>query len=89
MDSESRPEEYTLNHKDGSIMAKGRVVNGLPVGYWQWFRKNGTLMRSGYFRDGIQVGEWTTYDKEGNVYKVTDMKDGKIGAEKTIIRRNE
>ena len=44
-------------------------------------------MRSGYFLDGIQVGKWTTYDKNGAVYKVTDMKDGKKNAKRTMIER--
>jgi hypothetical protein len=62
-------------HKDGSIWAKGTLVNGEMDGYWEWFRKGGIIMRSGYFNKGKQVGEWTTYDKEGNVHKVTKMKE--------------
>ena len=61
-------------HKDGSIKARGRVVDDVLTGYWEWFRKDGTLMRSGYFRDGKQVGEWTTYDDQGRIVKVTRMK---------------
>ena len=61
-------------HKDGSIWAKGHVLDGVMVGYWEWFRKDGTLMRSGTFDGGEQVGEWTTYDKTGRVVKVTQMR---------------
>ncbi|MBI1387721.1 MAG: hypothetical protein GC154_04670 [bacterium] len=61
-------------HKDGSVWAKGQTIDGVPTGYWEWFRKSGTIMRSGTFENGEQVGEWTTYDKDGNVYKVTVMK---------------
>lgn len=68
---------YRKLHKDGSIWARGKVLDGVPTGYWEWFRKDGTRLRSGYFKDGIQVGEWTTFDKYGEVYKVTDMKQGK------------
>jgi len=50
------------------------MVDGVPVGYWEWFRLDGTKMRSGYFESGEQIGEWTTYDKNGQVYKVTKMK---------------
>ncbi len=60
-------------HKDGSIWSKGEMVDGVPDGYFEWFRKDGTKMRSGYFKNGKQVGEWTTYDKKGNVYKVTNF----------------
>lgn len=68
------PEPYTEFHKDGSVWAKGQMIDGMPTGYWEWFRKDGTRMRSGSFVNGQQVGEWTTYDREGKVYKVTLMK---------------
>lgn len=83
--SKQNEQDFTQYHKDGSLWAKGKVVGNTPVGYWEWFRKDGTKMRSGTFRDGIQVGEWTTYDKTGAVYKVTDMKDGKKGAQKATV----
>jgi antitoxin component YwqK of YwqJK toxin-antitoxin module len=61
-------------HKDGTIWAKGKVVNSKPDGYWEWFRKDGSKMRSGYFKKDKQVGEWTTYDKAGRIVKVTKFK---------------
>ncbi len=67
-------------HRDGSIWARGRMLDGVPVGYWEWFRKEGTRMRSGHFENGGQTGEWTTYDKTGAVYKVTVMKPRAGGA---------
>ncbi len=60
-------------HKDGSVWAKGSLVNGECHGYWEWFRKEGTKMRSGYFKNGKQVGKWTTYDREGKEFKVTSF----------------
>jgi antitoxin component YwqK of YwqJK toxin-antitoxin module len=69
-------QNHTEFHKDGSILAKGQMQDGILTGYWEWFRKDGTMMRSGYFEDGEQVGEWTTYDKTGQVYKVTHKKAG-------------
>jgi len=66
--------DYFKYHNDGSIWAKGTMVDGQPEGYWEWFRKDGSRMRSGYFEKGKQVGEWTTYNKKGKVYKVTLMK---------------
>jgi antitoxin component YwqK of YwqJK toxin-antitoxin module len=65
---------HTEYHKDGSIWAKGQTIDGVPTGYWEWFRLDGTRMRSGHFKDGEQVGAWTTYDDSGAVYKVTQMK---------------
>ncbi len=65
--------QYIEYHKDGSIHAKGEMIDEVPDGYWEWFRKDGTRMRSGYFQKGVQVGEWVTYDKKGHVHKVTSF----------------
>lgn len=70
----SQPQKHLHYHKDGSLWAKGQMLNGVMVGYWEWFRKDGTIMRSGSFENGEQVGEWTTYDKHGKVVKVTTIK---------------
>ena len=70
----SPAKEHVQYHKDGSFWAKGRTIDDVPAGYWEWFRKDGTRMRSGHFENGKQVGEWTTYDRKGRVYKVTTMK---------------
>ena len=72
--SETRPSEHIEYHKDGTVWAKGQMCEGVPCGYWEWFRKDGTKMRSGTFENGVQVGNWTTYDRQGEVYKVTIMK---------------
>ena len=63
-----------IYHKDGTLWAKGKMVQGKCDGYWEWFRKDGSKMRSGHFKIGKQVGEWTTYDKKGKPYKTTLMK---------------
>jgi len=63
---------HVERHRDGSVRARGSVVDGQPHGYWEWFRLDGTLMRSGHFDAGQNVGEWTTYDASGVPYKVTD-----------------
>lgn len=70
----SDPEPYTKYHKDGSLWARGQMLNGLPTGYWEWFRVDGSILRSGWFADGEQVGEWTTYNRQGEAHKVTLMK---------------
>jgi len=66
--------EHVQLHRDGTVWARGQTVDGVPVGYWEWFRTDGTRSRSGTFEAGEQVGEWTTYDREGRVYKVTTKK---------------
>lgn len=75
--NDSLPEPFTKYHKDGSVWAIGQMLDGVPTGYWEWFRKDGTKLRSGTFENGEQVGAWTTYDQSGNVYKVTEMENKK------------
>ena len=43
-------------HKDGSIKAKGHMMDGELEGYWEWFRLDGSKLRSGHFKRGKQVG---------------------------------
>ena len=69
-----KTEVHVQYHRDGSLWVKGQTRDGLPTGYWEWFRKNGVRMRSGFFEQGEQTGEWTTYDQSGAVYRVTIMK---------------
>jgi antitoxin component YwqK of YwqJK toxin-antitoxin module len=69
-----KPKPFTKSHRDGSLWAKGQTLDGVPTGYWEWYRKDGSRLRSGTFKAGEQVGEWTTYDAKGKVYKVTKMK---------------
>lgn len=79
----SRRPKGTLHrelHKDGSLWARGWMVDGVPTGYWEWFRKDGSKLRSGTFEDGVQVGEWTTYDRDSRVHKVTTFKPRKVAA---------
>lgn len=62
-------------HASGkTIWSKGRLVNGKPEGYWEWFRKDGIIKRSGNFVDGEPTGEWITYDDKGKIYKITIKK---------------
>lgn len=67
---------YTIKYHANGVTkwSKGKVVDGKPNGYWEWYRPDGTLKRSGYFDMGEPVGEWITYDANGNVYKVTAKK---------------
>lgn len=64
--------KYHANGK--TVWSKGKIKDGKPNGYWEWYRLDGILKRSGTFLDGDPVGKWTTYDSQGRVYKVTDKK---------------
>ena len=48
---------HVERHRDGSVRARGPVVDGQPHGYWEWFRLDGTLLRSGHFDAGRNVGD--------------------------------
>ena len=61
-------------HRDGSLRARGPVVDGRPHGCWEWFGLDGTRLRSGTFEQGRQVGEWTTDDRTGAPFKTTTMR---------------
>jgi antitoxin component YwqK of YwqJK toxin-antitoxin module len=62
-------------HANGKTRwSKGKIKNGQPDGYWEWYRIDGTLKRSGHFDKGEKVGEWITYDRKGKVYKITQTK---------------
>jgi antitoxin component YwqK of YwqJK toxin-antitoxin module len=61
-------------HKNGkTVWSKGKIADGKPEGFWQWYRIDGTIKRSGYFEAGNPVGEWITYDKDGKEYKKTNL----------------
>ena len=66
-DGEREVTEHVELHGDGSVRARGPMVDGVLEGYWEWFRVDGSRMRSGWFERGEQVGEWTTYDRDGSV----------------------
>jgi len=68
---------YTIKyHANGkSVWSKGKIKNGKPDGYWEWYRPDRTIKRSGTFNDGEPVEKWTTYDSKGKVYKVTEKKN--------------
>ncbi len=67
---------YTIKyHANGkTVWSKGKVRNGKPEGYWEWYRPDGTLKRSGTFKAGVPAETWTTYDPKGKIYKVTQKK---------------
>jgi hypothetical protein len=65
--------QHVERHRDGSIRARGPVLDGQPHGYWEWFRLDGAMLRSGSFDRGRQTGEWITYDRSGAPYRTTTM----------------
>jgi antitoxin component YwqK of YwqJK toxin-antitoxin module len=62
--------KYHANGK--TVWSKGKILDGKPEGYWEWYRIDGTIKRSGNFKNGEPVGEWITYDTKGKPYKKTN-----------------
>lgn len=75
----SQPEPVEQHHRNGSLWARGGMLDGAQHGYWEWFRVDGSRMRSGSFERGTQVGEWTTYDANGAVVRITSF-PGPLGS---------
>jgi antitoxin component YwqK of YwqJK toxin-antitoxin module len=65
---------FTIKYHANGVTkwSKGKVIDGQPDGYWEWYRPDGTLKRSGHFVAGEAIGEWITYDQEGAPYKRTN-----------------
>lgn len=53
-----------------TIWSKGKIIDGKPQGYWEWYRIDDTIKRSGHFEQGEPVGQWITYNNKGEPYKV-------------------
>jgi antitoxin component YwqK of YwqJK toxin-antitoxin module len=52
---------------DGTVKARGFLLDGELHGCWQWFRQDGSLMREGEFDRGRQVGVWRTWHRTGHL----------------------
>ena len=61
--------DRVLHHRDGSLYARGQMLDGRMHGFWSFFRKDGSIMRSGSFDRGVQTGTWTTYGNDGRPVK--------------------
>ncbi|WP_235560311.1 toxin-antitoxin system YwqK family antitoxin [Microbacterium sp. Leaf288] len=69
----AEPTPHQELHKDGSVRARGQMLDDEMHGYWEWFRLDGSIMRSGSFDRGRQIGVWTTYDRSGAPHKETQF----------------
>jgi len=70
----SEPTPETIYYGSGAVQAKGSMLDGVPHGAWEWFRKDGTLMRTGQFDRGTQFGIWRTFERSGHLVKETRFK---------------
>jgi hypothetical protein len=58
-----------LRRTDGSLLARGRFVDGRQHGYWEWFRGDGSVKRTGYFQSGKPISVWTEFDANGRTLR--------------------
>ncbi len=73
-------------HANGKTMwSKGKMMDGHPEGYWEWYRVDGTVKRSGYFEKGEPVGEWITYDNQGQPYPSTQRGGNKVKINELLL----
>lgn len=63
----SVPEPRVDRFADGTVKARGFLLNGELHGCWEWFRQDGSLMREGEFEHGAQTGVWRTWDRSGGL----------------------
>ncbi len=54
-DKKYAPKVHVAYHKDGSLWAKGKMANGVPVGSWEWSGGDGTRPVAVHFNTGKQV----------------------------------
>jgi hypothetical protein len=51
---------------DGSLIAKGELVNAKPVGPWRYYYRNGVMLACGKFLpSGDLDGPWLLWDSDG------------------------
>lgn len=61
--------EEALNYYDnGTLMSRGRLVNGLPDGLWQFYNQQGGLTRTGIYKNGRKIGRWLEGDLTTKAY---------------------
>ena len=78
---------HVIHHRDGSLYARGQMLDGQMHGFWSFFRKGGSIMRSGSFDRGVQTGTWTTYANDGQIVKVSEMKPKPAAGVKKSTKR--
>jgi antitoxin component YwqK of YwqJK toxin-antitoxin module len=60
-------------YRDGSVRAKGPLIDGRPIGYWEWFREDGSRSQAGVFRNGKPSGDWKFYNGDGSVRRIQKL----------------
>lgn len=85
----SNVEEKTVNHYDGSLRRKFKLVDGKIEGEMlEYYPKTGELQIRRQFKNGIQVGRTELYYPDGKLKEVQYYKEGKKEGGDTIFYTN-
>lgn len=61
-------EEVLYYYDNGALMSKGKLLNGLPDGLWQFYNQQGGLTRTGIYKNGKKIGRWLEGDLTTKAY---------------------
>ncbi len=74
---EQKADVLTWFHKDGTIKAQGRCIDGSYEGKWEFYKKKGFLWGVGHFKDNQKHGKWIRYKADGSIEKEQMFEEGK------------
>ncbi|MDD4819859.1 MAG: hypothetical protein PHD21_03375 [Flavobacteriales bacterium] len=63
-------------YSDGTVSSRGKMINGVPDGFWKTYYPNGTLKSEGDRKNTLLDGKWTFYDKYGKKEKEVMYQNG-------------
>lgn len=76
--SKQNGDTLTYYFKTGQIKAKGKSIDGIMQGRWDFYRESGQLWQIGHFKDNRKHGEFIRYDKSDEIEYRAKFKDGKL-----------
>lgn len=74
---EQKGDILTFYHSDGAVKARGKCIDGLFEGEWEFFKKEGFMWNSGSFKANKKHGTWIRYKADGSIEKEEQFSEGK------------
>lgn len=65
--------DITITYPNGTPTAKGQLVNGVPVGKWEYFYPDGGVKAVGEYANGKKIGFWVEYNMYYTTYEDTTV----------------
>ncbi len=72
----------TVYYKTGLIKAKGKFINEMMEGQWDFYRADGSLWTIGHFLNSQKHGPWTRYKENYQIEKTEIYEFGKLQKKK-------